>query len=200
MHIIIADSHTVCREALSAYLCHADETIDISCVGDYASLTGTLSAGAPVDMLLLDSDLPGLPEPAGEMDFSDAYPALHIGIMMAHTAASDSGPNIFPKALGGKAILDGVYCILSGQDFRPVSRQWVEDSMPYKTQDECRLTQRERQVLGHLLQGAANKEIARAMDLQIVTVKLHVRGICRKIGAKNRTQAALIAKENGWLL
>jgi len=38
-------------------------------------------------------------------------------------------------------------------------------------------------------------EIARALELQEVTIKLHIRGICRKLGAKNRTQAALRAQE-----
>jgi len=34
--------------------------------------------------------------------------------------------------------------------------------------------------------------------IEVVTVKLHIRGICRKLGAKNRTQAALIAAEMGF--
>ena len=46
------------------------------------------------------------------------------------------------------------------------------------------------------MQGASNKEIARELGLQEVTVKLHVRGVCRKLGAKNRTQAAMIAQKN----
>ena len=59
------------------------------------------------------------------------------------------------------------------------------------------LTPRETEVLSHLAYGASNKEIARELDLQVVTVKLHVRGICRKLDAKNRTQAALRARELG---
>ena len=59
------------------------------------------------------------------------------------------------------------------------------------------LTPRESEVLEFLLRGASNKEIARSLDLQVVTVKLHVRGICRKLGAKNRTQAALKAQQMG---
>ncbi len=42
------------------------------------------------------------------------------------------------------------------------------------------------------------EHIARALDLQVVTIKLHVREICRKMRVTNRTQAALTAKENGW--
>ena len=60
-----------------------------------------------------------------------------------------------------------------------------------------KLTPREREVLGYLAQGASNKEIANDLGLQVVTVKLHVRGICRKLDVKNRTQAALKAGEMG---
>jgi two-component system nitrate/nitrite response regulator NarL len=60
-----------------------------------------------------------------------------------------------------------------------------------------KLTPRETEVLSFLARGAPNKEIASALGLQLVTVKLHVRGICRKLGAKNRTQAALKAKDLG---
>jgi DNA-binding NarL/FixJ family response regulator len=52
-------------------------------------------------------------------------------------------------------------------------------------------------VLAGLCKGHSNKEIARELDLQEVTIKLHVRTLCRKLEAKNRTQAALIAKEAG---
>ena len=56
------------------------------------------------------------------------------------------------------------------------------------------LSPREQDVLEHLMLGAPNKEIARALGLQVVTVKPHIHGICKKLGAKNRTQAALIAQ------
>jgi DNA-binding NarL/FixJ family response regulator len=53
-------------------------------------------------------------------------------------------------------------------------------------------------VLSCLLKGSSNTEIADKLGLQVVTIKLHVRGIFRKLGAKNRTQAALKAKELGF--
>jgi DNA-binding NarL/FixJ family response regulator len=57
-------------------------------------------------------------------------------------------------------------------------------------------SEREGQVLFYLRQGASNKEIARSLGLQTATIKLHVRNICRKMGARNRTQAALIAQRS----
>jgi DNA-binding NarL/FixJ family response regulator len=46
-----------------------------------------------------------------------------------------------------------------------------------------------------LTSGKSNKEIAIDLDLQEVTIKLHVKTLCRKLGAKNRTQAAMIARD-----
>jgi len=52
--------------------------------------------------------------------------------------------------------------------------------------------------LGHLIDGNTNKEIARILGLQEITVKVHLRNIYRKMEASNRAQAVRIALENGW--
>ncbi len=57
------------------------------------------------------------------------------------------------------------------------------------------LSVRQKQVLAMVVLGCSNKEIARDLGLQEATVKLHMKTLYRKIGAQNRTQAALIARE-----
>src|SRR5690606_10624372 len=59
------------------------------------------------------------------------------------------------------------------------------------------LTERERQILQCLLNGYSNKLIARALDITEGTVKVHLKGLMKKIDANNRTQAALWARNNG---
>jgi len=54
------------------------------------------------------------------------------------------------------------------------------------------LSAREKEVAGLLMQGVSNKEIALALGVELVTVKKHVGNICRKLGARNRTQAAVV--------
>lgn len=54
------------------------------------------------------------------------------------------------------------------------------------------LTRRQSVVLRGLCRGESNKEIARDLDMSEATVKVHVRQVLRKLGASNRTQAALI--------
>lgn len=58
-----------------------------------------------------------------------------------------------------------------------------------------KLSAREREILRCLMQGEQNKVIARKLDVAEATVKVHVKAILRKIGAGNRTQAALWATE-----
>lgn len=53
------------------------------------------------------------------------------------------------------------------------------------------LTERERVVLEHLSVGESNKAIASALNISDSTVRVHVRAVIRKLGVKNRTQAAL---------
>jgi two-component system, NarL family, nitrate/nitrite response regulator NarL len=55
------------------------------------------------------------------------------------------------------------------------------------------LTAREREVLGCLAEGMANKQIARALGISVRTVTVHVSNLLRKTGAASRTEAALWA-------
>jgi two-component system nitrate/nitrite response regulator NarL len=59
------------------------------------------------------------------------------------------------------------------------------------------LSDRETEILSCLVIGLPNKLIARRLDLCEATVKVHVKGILRKLGVHNRTQAAIYALNNG---
>jgi DNA-binding NarL/FixJ family response regulator len=57
------------------------------------------------------------------------------------------------------------------------------------------LTVRQQEVLEGLRRGESNKQIAKRLDIGEATVKIHIRQIMRKLGARNRTQAALSAEQ-----
>jgi len=58
-------------------------------------------------------------------------------------------------------------------------------------QAQVRLSNREDTVLHYLMRGASNKHIARELQVAEATVKVHVKSVLRKVGARNRTQAAM---------
>lgn len=60
------------------------------------------------------------------------------------------------------------------------------------------LTRRESEILACLTAGASNKQIARDLGITEATVKIHMKSLIRKIGVRNRTQAALWAINTGF--
>ncbi len=60
------------------------------------------------------------------------------------------------------------------------------------------LSGREREVLAHVAQGLANKQIARSLGISERTVKVHLGNVFRQIGVGDRTSAALWARDHGF--
>ncbi len=61
---------------------------------------------------------------------------------------------------------------------------------------ESALTSREREVLGLLVKGMMNPEIAEALSISRATVKVHISNILTKLGVSNRSEAIVIALQN----
>lgn len=61
------------------------------------------------------------------------------------------------------------------------------------------LTRRENDVLQLMSHGAGNKDIARRLDIQLGTVKAHVKAILEKLQVRTRTQAVVVAEHRGLL-
>jgi DNA-binding NarL/FixJ family response regulator len=215
MKIILADDHVLFREALNHYFERANQDFEIVQVDDFHGVIDALESGYMPDLIMLDYRMPGMNGLTSLKILRQKWPDIHVVLLsgMAEKAdverAIDLGVRgYFPKTLPGKTMLMGVHKILQGDIFVPMDHNTntvmasyygehgrIATNRPAVMRES--LTQREREVLSFLVRGVSNKEIARALNLQVVTVKLHVRGICRKLGAKNRTQAALIAQQEG---
>lgn len=59
------------------------------------------------------------------------------------------------------------------------------------------LTERERDVLGLIVDGSCNKEVAKALGIAVGTVKGHVRVLLDKLGVSSRVQAVIVARQRG---
>jgi DNA-binding NarL/FixJ family response regulator len=202
MRVLLADDHDMVRETISAYLLAAGD-VDVVTVADYEAAIDALTAGPDFDLVLLDYNMPGMNGLDGLQRCRRRFPDQCIAILSGSAPARiaqeavDSGASGFlPKTLGAKSLLNAIRFMVSGETYLPVSmlQNAVEEAQhPARAQ----FSQREIDVLGGLCRGLSNKEIARELELQEVTIKLHVRTVCKKTGAKNRTQAALYGKELG---
>jgi DNA-binding NarL/FixJ family response regulator len=108
----------------------------------------------------------------------------------------------FPSSLDPDILIETLRFVQKGGTFIPLSalinatvhrkrRQGTEGR-----RTEMRgLTPSEQRVLELLKKGQPNKVIARELDIEETTVKVHVRRIMKKLNAANRTQAALVAQQ-----
>ena len=225
MKLLIADDHTLFRDALVQYICRANESYDVKVTKDFHEAYEEIEANPDYDLVILDLRMPGMNGIGGFEKMRENYPQVKVALMSGVAepedvnAAMDLGAcAYFPKTLSGKSLVEAIHKVLDGDIYTPIEKESGK-VMPSYYADEKRanfsygglsenqediegdedfsLTPREKEVLSHLAKGESNKEIANALGLQVVTVKLHVRGICRKLDANNRTQAALKATQLG---
>lgn len=200
MRILLADDHDLVRETLADFIAR-DDGFETREAMDLEQVIALIEAEGPFDLVLLDYRMPGMRGLAGlerVCILNGGKPvALMSGTLDRHLpqAALNAGAAGFlPKTLSSKSLLNAVRFMLSGERFVPAryvdERQAAGSGAPAP-----KLTEREIQVLDGLCEGLANKEIARKLNLHEVTVKLHVKSLCRKLNARNRTQAALVARD-----
>ncbi len=70
---------------------------------------------------------------------------------------------------------------------------------PRRPSEHCPLSARELDALRGLGEGKVYKQIAQELSLSVSTVRTHLHNVYRKIGAVDRAQAVLIARDRGWL-
>ncbi|MDN5786065.1 MAG: response regulator transcription factor [Pseudorhodobacter sp.] len=201
MKILVADDHDLVRETIAAFL--LAEGIEVADTA--ASLEGALGAMAQInyDLVMLDHEMPSMQGLTGLSQVLQKQPDVAVAIMSSGTsralaeAALEAGAIGFvPKKMASRAMVNAVRLMAKGDAFAPMGLLDADRAPGAPLAD---LTRREASVLRGICDGKANKEIARDLDLQEVTVKLHVKTLSRKLHAKNRTHAAMIARNGGFI-
>ena len=203
MRILIADDHDLLRETLSMFLA-SEGSIDTALASTLDEALDFIHSEEKFDLIMLDYNMPGMAGLNGlkrAMEASGGSPvALMSGIAsrsVAEEALAFGAAGFVPKTLAAKTFVNAVRFMAMGEKYAPIDFMTADDPTVAPNPLAQKLSRRELQVLEGLSKGKSNKEIARDLDLQEPTIKLHVKTLYRKIGAANRTQAALIAKEEG---
>jgi DNA-binding NarL/FixJ family response regulator len=202
MRILLADDHVLVRDALKSYIERLADDATVFAVSSFPEALALARREVGLDLVILDFRMPGMNGLEGLIRMREVFPRTPVVIMSGLARPQDisaamaaGAAGFFPKTLNGAALVSAVRLVLAGERFVPSADHAGSGRNEPQMEDEATssLTAREREVLDLLTKGMSNKEIARQLELQEVTIKLHVRGICRKLGAKNRTQAALRA-------
>lgn len=119
----------------------------------------------------------------------------------SRVAQEDGIRAVLPLASAGSLVAAAIRLALAG--YRTVPANDQVRSYPPRSNGHSPLpvlTQREREVIALLAEGASNKVIARRLDISVHTAKFHVAAILEKLGAVNRTDAIATAMRDGLVL
>ena len=213
MKLLIADDHDLFCDILKSYFEKLKKDYDIDFAKDLPTAYKCIEKQkSPYDLVILDLCMPGMNGFEGLQKIKNQWPDQRTAIISGVAQAWEVGQSIengaagfFPKSMSGKSLIHAIELVCSGEKFVPIEylappvHNPPPPGHPLGRADapdhHYKLTPRENDVLKYLIRGASNQVIADGLGLKVVTVKLHVRSICRKLGARNRTQAALYARE-----
>ena len=202
MRILIADDHDLLRDTLVMYL-EGSGDFQIRATSSYDQARDMISTEERFDLVLLDFNMPGMQGIATLREAMALDGGQRVALIsgeasreIAEEALEIGAAGFVPKTLPAKSLVNAVRFMAMGEQYAPIDFMTAAQEVESNPLAE-KLSQRELQVLKGLTEGKSNKEIARDLDLQEPTVKLHVKTLYRKVGAANRTQAALIAREAG---
>ena len=211
MRVLIAERTELVLEGLKVVLQRLEGRVAVTACDAFADALEAAKK-ATFDLVLLDRDLPDMDGIAGVAVFRAYFPAVRLLVLADEVrraevlAAMKHGASGFlPKDLSAESFLNAVRLVLSGESYVPAGLLSAERLGGPRSGPENAavaafetLTEREADVLEQLLGGLTNKEIGRVLHIQEITVKLHLRGVYRKLGVKNRAQAVARTLSAGW--
>lgn len=202
MKVLIADDHDLVRDTIVAFV-EATGDFETRTAPDLETACNLIESDGPFDLVMLDFNMPGMNGLQGLQRALTYDGAPRVALIsgeatrdVAEQALEFGAAGFVPKTLPAKSLVNAIRFMAMGEQYAPVDFMTAEPE-PVSHPMAENLTERELQVLRGLTEGKSNKEIARDLDLSEPTIKLHVKTLYRKIGASNRTQAALMAREAG---
>ncbi|WP_418320403.1 response regulator [Piscinibacter sakaiensis] len=219
IRILVVDDHTLFRRGLTALLNRDPQFEVIGDAGDAGEAQRRTAELTP-DLILLDNHLPGVNGVDALPGLLEASPGVRIMMLTVSEDEQDLAAALHGGACGyllktmdGDALASAIKRAMRGDHvvaeemtgklvaaFRGAGlpqpkapdKPAADASSPIET-----LSAREREILGGITKGQANKEIARTLGIAETTVKIHVQHILRKLDVSSRVHAAVIATESG---
>jgi len=213
MKVLIVDDHALVRRGMSYVVreCFADA--EVLEAGGADEAVSVMEANADTEIALVDVRMPDLDGLELLRTIKGRWPdvpvimlstydqAMYVKRALADGAAGYMLKDATPDDLGQaiRVALSGSGNVLSPKViqnlFEDADGRGSSEDGPRRP--EFSLTHRERDILGLLVEGRSNRDIAQSLFLSEKTVKAHLAAIFRKLGVTNRTQAAMAAVSIG---
>lgn len=200
IRLLIVDDHPVVRDGLVAILHEGEPDLEVvGEAGDGKEAVTTWRNLRPT-VTIMDLQLPGQTGVEAIQAIRREDPEARILVLTTFDGDADiqraleaGARGYLLKSVRRNILIEAVRAVAAGQRYLPptTAARLVE------AMESERLTARELDVLRLLAKGERNREIADALGLAEPTVKIHVNNLLRKLQAKDRTEAAMIALKRG---
>jgi DNA-binding NarL/FixJ family response regulator len=203
IRVLIADDHGVIRDGLGRLIAGLDdmEVVGVAADGQEAVQRARETSA---DVVLMDLDMPDVDGIEATRRIVEERPDTAILVLTSFSdrarilGAMDAGARGYLlKDASSGAVAEGIRA--AARDEAPLDPRAARTILDAHAEPDplAGLSEREREVLGLLVEGLPNKLIARRLEISDKTVKAHLTRIFREIDVTDRTQAALWAERHG---
>jgi two-component system nitrate/nitrite response regulator NarL len=202
IRVLIADDHEMILDMFAMYLT-TGAGMKVTTARTLDEAMDVITSVGPFDVVLLDLNMPGMNGVAGLRRAIKANGGNPVAIITGSTTprmldeimnAGSSG--IILKTTAVRSLANAIRFMQAGEHYMPLELVRERQNASRQVR-HGQLSDKEMTVLNFLAEGKQNKEIANDLKLAEPTVKMHVTSICRKLGAQNRTQAVVMARDLG---
>jgi DNA-binding NarL/FixJ family response regulator len=206
MKILHADDHSLFREGLGFFLKLLDPGVVTLEAGNVQAALDKLALEAPVDLMLLDLEMPGMNGIEGFQTIRRRHPQLPVVIVsglndlrVIRSLLDGGARGYIPKLAQSEQLMDALRRVLRGEIYVPDALFMPASQLGNGEDKAGTLTARQREILPLLAEGMPNKQIASTLGVTEGTIKQHLKELFKRLGASNRIQAVKEARRLGLL-
>ena len=207
IRVLLVDDHEMVREGLMAML---QPEPDIEVVGQtgYGTAVADLVESTRPDVVLMDARLPDISGVEVCRRLAVSHPAVAVLMLTTYTDPDLVQESIQAGARGYVvkdverfSLKESIRAVFRGQAVLApqVAGHVIERSRRQSGSRRSALSESQVAILRLISRGHSNREIAAEVHLSENTVKTHIQEIFRKLGVRNRVEAAILAGKSGWI-
>ncbi len=212
IRVLLVDDHTLLRQGLRNMLELSQNIVVVAEAGDGEEAVVKTEELLP-DVILMDITLPGMDGIQATQRIKQNHPEIDVIMLTMHSddyhafeAIGAGASGYLVKSATRDELVKAIEVVCSGEaSIHPAIVKKMMTGFRHMAEAKgsrsksMGLTQREKDVLEQLCQGASNKEIAERLFISQKTVKSHLRSIFEKLNVSDRTQAVVHAFRQGIL-
>jgi DNA-binding NarL/FixJ family response regulator len=199
--VMVVDDHPLMRVGITSIINARSDMLAVAQAGSGEESILLFPRHKP-EITLMDLRLPGMSGVDAILAIRSSYPEARFIVLTTyegdediHRALEAGAHGYVIKGMPHETLVAALHRVHAGGRFLPppVARA-LASRLP-----NSELSAREREVLGLLVNGKSNKEIATQLGITEATVKSHVSGILMRLDVSDRTQAVVAALQRGWV-